>query len=82
MEVSDAYFMTKENRLFNVFLEDSRPILALRFRGSAFTNLGSITIRGPAITTWDNSNSYYLDKTLKEVDDDYTDIVEFISKQM
>lgn len=79
MEVSDAYFMTKDNRTFNFFLDTSRPCLIIRFRGSATTNLGSITIRSPAITTWSNNNSYYLDKTIKEVDDDYTDIVEFIS---
>lgn len=82
MEISDAYFMTKENRTFNFFLDASRPTLLLRFRGAATTNLGSVTIRGPAITTWSNTNSYYLDKSIKEVDDDYTDIVEFISAQL
>lgn len=54
----------------------------MRFRGAASTNLGSVTIRSSAISTWNNNNSYYLDKRIKEVDDDYTDIVEFISAQL
>lgn len=79
MEVSDAYYMTKENRPLNVFLDPSRPALVLRFRGLASANIGSITIRSSAISTWNNNNSFFLDKSIKEVDDDYTDIVEFIS---
>lgn len=79
MEVSDAYYMTKENRILNVFLDPSRPYLILRFRGAQSTNIGSFTIRSSAITTWNNNNSYFLDKRIKEVDDDYTDIIEFIS---
>lgn len=35
-------------------------------------------MKGTVITTWANNNQYYLDRTLKEVDDDYIDIVEFI----
>jgi len=78
MELSESYYMTKENRTFNVFFDNIRTSVILRFRGANSTNIGSITVRHPLITTWDNSNAYYLDKNLKEVDDDYIDIVEFI----
>lgn len=82
MELSETYYMTKENRFFNLYFDNTRDAIILRFRGAASTNIGSITTRHSIITTWDNANQYYLDKSLKEVDDDYIDIVEFIRTQL
>lgn len=70
--------MTKENRTFNIYFDNIRTSLILRFRGANSTNVGSIQIRNSIVTTWSDANQYYLDRTLKEIDDDYIDIVEFI----
>lgn len=78
LELSETYYMTKENRMFNLYFDVIRNSICLRFRGANSTNVGSITVRAPIITTWSNLNQYYLDRSLKEVDDDYIDIVEFI----
>lgn len=70
--------MTKENRFFNLYCDNNRDSIVLRFRGAANTNIGSITTRHSIITVWGTADQYYLDKSLKEVDDDYIDVVEFI----
>lgn len=56
MELSETYYMTKENRFFNLYFDTTRDSIVLRFRGAASTNIGSITTRHSIITTWDNAN--------------------------
>lgn len=56
MELSETYYMTKENRMFNIYNDNIRNAIVLRFRGANSTNIGSITIRNPIITTWSNTN--------------------------
>lgn len=56
MELSETYYMTKENRMFNIYNDSIRTSIVLRFRGANSTNIGSITIRCPIITTWSNTN--------------------------
>lgn len=56
MELSETYYMTKENRFFNIYCDTNRDSVILRFRGAASTSVGSITIRHSIITTWDNAN--------------------------
>lgn len=45
LELSESYYMTKENRTFNLFFDSIRTSVVLRFRGAASTNIGSICIR-------------------------------------
>lgn len=45
IELSESYYMTKENRTFNIYMNDINDCVVLRFRGANSTNVGSITYR-------------------------------------
>lgn len=56
MEISETYYMTKENRIFNIYIDNIKKSTVLRFRGANSTNIGSVTMRGSIITTWEDAN--------------------------
>lgn len=62
MELSDVYYMTKENRTLNLYWDYGKSTVLMRFRGANSTNIGSVTIRGTVATVWTNANAYYLDR--------------------
>lgn len=56
MELSPNYYMTKENRTFNLYFDTKLTSFVFRFRGAASSSLGSFTLRGPIVTTWTGAN--------------------------